>query len=690
MKADHQTYARASGTALLGLGLQAMMGIGLLVYAVIARDSAALTGSMLVLMGMVVWLVLAVLFDQHRRERLEALEAEQLNASAEEGGRGSASVFGEAAGELRVAAKRLAWMHSVLVPTLSIIWALALGGLGAWRFAIGRKLIEQDVSNEHLGWALGAGLGVALIGFLFARYVAGMAKVAAWANLRGGAAQAVAGALVGGAIVVAHLAGYLGFDLIARYLHVVLPAAMLLLAVEVLLNFLLSVYRPRVAGETPRPAMDSRVLSFVAAPDKVAESIGGALNYQFGFNVTDSWFYQLVSRWLASLLIVGVVVVWLMTSLAVVQPNEQGVILRFGRVVSQEALRPGLYLKLPWPIDVIEKVDATTVRPLQLANETPKVTKSILWTNDHGVTEYYYLLQPTERQRVSEEEGGEQVRDVELVSVEVPLYYVVEDYAKFRNLVTPESRDKLLRGIGRRELLRLLSHETVDRVLGSGRADISDRLAAAINARLAEMNDGQGAGVRVVFVGVVGAHPPKETAEMFESVVQRVRTSATDVEKAQTDAEAQLITVAGSQDRARRIAELIDRIDAMRTSMGDSPSPADQRKVADLEAQAADLIASGSGEAADLLVAARADRWETHMSERARAERNASQRVAFDASPEVYKTRRYYETLKQVMAESRVYIVVDDNEKLELRLNLEDSNLGSQLFDAPKALGEDK
>ena len=68
--------------------------------------------------------------------------------------------------------------------------------------------------------------------------------------------------------------------------------------------------------EVPRPAMDSRLLSFVAAPDRLAQSIGDALNYQFGFNVTESWFYQLVSRWLASLALVGALVVWLMAQAA--------------------------------------------------------------------------------------------------------------------------------------------------------------------------------------------------------------------------------------------------------------------------------------------------------------------------------------------------------------------------------------
>jgi regulator of protease activity HflC (stomatin/prohibitin superfamily) len=484
-------------------------------------------------------------------------------------------------------------------------------------------------------------------------------------------------------------------------MHAVFPVVMIVIGAEVVLNFLLGLYRPRTADESPRPAMDSRILSFIAAPDRLAESIGGALNYQFGFNVTDSWFYQLVSRWLAALLFVGALVVWLMTSLAVVQPNQQGIVLRFG-ALHGHTLLPGLHVKAPWPIDTLETIDATTVRSVQLANDPPKVNKSILWTNEHGVPEAFFPVQPSAVQKhtATGEDAQQVISDLALVSVEVPLYYVVSDYEKFRALATPEQRDQVMRAVGRRELFEYLATQTVDEVLGEKRQAISEEVAKRINTRLAAMNGGQGAGVTVRFVGLVGVHPPRQTAAMFESVVQNNQTRAANIQAARAYADSELIKVAGSVEKARALVTLIDEIQTKTERLQQMPQAAagaetsERRALADevkkLELKAVESISQGKGSAADLLLEVRAARWERHMQQRASAESYGARLAAYHAAPQVYKAQLYFQTLQEVMAQSRVYIVADDGQKVEMRLNLEDSAVSNTVFDAPKALGENK
>jgi len=321
MKADYQSFKRAAATSLLGLGLQLAMGLVLLIYGVVRHDQAAQNGACYVLLGIAVWLILAVVFDQHRRERIEALEADAL---AQAGARES-SVFGQQADEMRVAAKRLAWMHKVLVPVVSLMLAAALFGLGWWRFGIGKALFDNDIYRKTIadaaekgvvhdhGWLIAIGLGLAFTGFVFARYVSGMAKQPVWANLKAGAAQAVGAAVVGLALAVGSFVESLGQNVIARALPAAIPIFMMVMSGEIVLNFLLGVYRPRTPGEIPRPALDSRILGFIAAPDRLAESIGGALNYQFGFDVTGSWFYQLLSKSVTALVLMGLVVIWGLT-----------------------------------------------------------------------------------------------------------------------------------------------------------------------------------------------------------------------------------------------------------------------------------------------------------------------------------------------------------------------------------------
>ena len=71
---------------------------------------------------------------------------------------------------------------------------------------------------------------------------------------------------------------------------------MIVVAAEIVLNFVLNLYRPRIPGETPRPAFDSKLLSLFSAPDNLVRSINEAVNYQFGFDITSSWGYQLLMR----------------------------------------------------------------------------------------------------------------------------------------------------------------------------------------------------------------------------------------------------------------------------------------------------------------------------------------------------------------------------------------------------------
>ena len=97
---------------------------------------------------------------------------------------------------------------------------------------------------------------------------------------------------------------------------------MLLLAAEIALNFVLNLYRPRRPGEVPRPAFDSRILSLFAAPDSIVRSINEAVNYQFGFDITSSWGYQLLLRSGVWLLVFAVGILVALSSIVVVEPRS--------------------------------------------------------------------------------------------------------------------------------------------------------------------------------------------------------------------------------------------------------------------------------------------------------------------------------------------------------------------------------
>jgi len=685
MRADYLSYQRATTRSLIGLSLQVLMGLAVLIYAVRAHDHAALSVALYMGLGTLVWLGLAIVYDQHRRERVEAIEAESL-ASQQAG----TSVFERSGDEFRVASRRLATMYKYLLPGLSLLFGAGLMLIGFWRLNSGRPLVDPAgfATPTHRGWAISVELGVAAIGFIFARYMSGMAKQPVWQNLRAGAGQAVGAAVFCIAMVIAHFLDIYGPDAFLRSLQVVIPGAMIGLGGEVFLQFLLDLYRPRKAGESPRPAFDSRLLSFLAAPDRIAKSVSDAINYQFGYNVSSTWLYQLLARSSTMLFLGGLVVMWLLSALTVVQPHQRALVLRFGSVTRE--IGPGLHLKMPWPIDSVHipeyitrdetgklrEVSRTTtgLRLIHLATLPPAndQNKPILWTNEHATNEVFQLVQPADI-----DAAGERGNDVALIALEMPLHYRIKDVETYERLANPADRDRLLKAVAQREVVRFMATLRIDEALGTGRAALAPRLRERIEAAFAKLNPDasgkpRGAGVEIVSIATSGIHPPQKAAAAFERVVQAQQNVQGMMEVANSELSSVLTAAAGSVDQAVRIATEINKLDAMGSAAGATQTPEERRGMDAQRLNIQSMIDEAGGRAAALIAEAKADRWTKHMSERGRAARYLGQLAAYQASPTLFKASLYFDALRDSIVNSRLYIT-DPNVRVRTDLTDKDS-----------------
>jgi membrane protease subunit HflK len=72
------------------------------------------------------------------------------------------------------------------------------------------------------------------------------------------------------------------------------------------------------------------------------------------------------------------------------------------------------------------------------------------------------------------------------------------------------------------------------------------------------------------------------------------------------------------------------------------------------------LLTEARGEAAELLHAARAYRWSRAVGERADGERFAGELLAFEASPDYYRSRRFLEVLAAGLADRRKFVIAGD------------------------------
>ncbi len=703
-KGDYLAYRKASSISLVGLVLQLLLTTIVFFYSRVAGDWAAGTASTFLATGLIAWGLLLLIFDQHRRERMEAMEADQLAVS----GASAASAFDSVGDELRVAARRLAFIYKWVVPGGAVL-------IGVMNFWVGASRLnswsEMALKNESFvysprltGWMLAIGLSLAVVGFVFARFVSGMGKVDAWSNLRAGSAISVAGALIGVVMAVgAFLELSLGINTVIVWSPVIVSIGMMVFSLEIGLNLLLDVYRPRKPGETPRPAFDSRLLGLLAAPDRIAENVGEAVNYQFGIDVTSSWFYQLLSKWIVMFVGIGVGIGWLMTMLVVVEPHERGLIVTNGRISEplisfgdrgDGDIGPGLHVKLPWPFSRYEtpvvmskrgesEVRTTTgVRVLHLASNPPSpATTPILWTESHTGVERLNIVQPD---RIVEAQGEEEtpthesssVAELSLLAVEVPVHFVIRNVKLFDQFAVPGQREELLKQIGRRVVTQYLGELSIHEVLATHRTQMPLELKERIEDAFGELNSGQGAGIEILFVGVNGVHPPTKVAPSFERVIIARQNRESLVEEARKLQITVLTETAGSVELAEEINDRLIGLNEMRRELGRESV---EYIEAELEVQR--LLERAGGEAGELILAAGAKRWDRHMSERGRASLLQGQQEAYLASPALYRSNMYFEALLEAMKESRVYLTPADLGSLKVRLELQDKQTGTDVFD---------
>jgi len=400
---------------------------------------------------------------------------------------------------------------------------------------------------------------------------------------------------------------------------------------------------------------------------------------------------------LAILIIVAVL--GIAQSAYIVKQTEQAIVLQLGKPKSGP-MGPGLHFKPPWPFGKVvlpefirtetvgegrdakqhEVVDETStgVRILQLGAEPPADAKIMLWANE-DLQETLMIVQP------SQETAASRTRDfgrgLAMASVRVPVYYSIKPggvEAYLRLGIDAKTRDQMLRLAAQRELMRELASRSVDEVVGSGRNEIRESLKNRISAAFDALNPDasgkpMGAGVDVLFVGFEDARPPKEAAKAYEQVLEASQKSATVIIQAQQSRAETLAKVVGSIAGAEEIVKAIAELDAMTRT-------ADPQTLLERELAIREMIEDAGGEAGDMILAARADRWKEHMSARALAEEYRGKLAAFQAAPQIYENRMRFEAIKDAIKDLRIYIV-DESVQKRIRLDLMDKYIGSSGFD---------
>ena len=223
------------------------------------------------------------------------------------------------------------------------------------------------------------------------------------------------------------------------------------------------------------------------------------------------------------LLVVLAVIGWAATSIYRVQPDEQGVVLRFGRWI--DTTQPGLHVHLPFPIDTALLPKVTQVNQVQLGN--PGVPGD--------------PASGRERQMLTGDEN--------IVEADCAVFWKIRDAGEFLFRVNaPEAAVKISAEGALRDVI---SRTPIQAAMSDKRQQIADQTKAVLQSLL----DAEHAGIEITQVQLLRVEPPLAVIDAFNDV-QRARA---DQERSRNEAEAYandiLPRARGDAERIRQDAE---------------------------------------------------------------------------------------------------------------------------------------
>jgi len=544
---------------------------------------AAMTTVWLLAGGVALWLMVLLLFYTRQLERREAIELEEIASDS--------SIFqGDDKSQTQPMAARLVFIERWVTPIFTLLWA---GWNGTMAVVVWRTTVTDPA--DKLAYASQGTLFAILIGFLaflFSRYSTGMGAKVQWRPLRATGGYLLAGALAIGASGAAMLAAWQGYEEVDYWVAMAIAAIMMTLALELVINFVLDMFRPRMAGQESRLSFDSRLLGLMAEPDRVGHSLADAVNYQFGFEVSRTWFYRLLVKSFIPLVLLGAAVLVAISSIVIVNEGQECVVSRFGRRPDPDRTlkTPGIYFKLPWPIETTRAFDTGHLYEFQLGaghdqepdvimDGTFKGREMALWTEEHGHHEeqdFLLAVSPESRKNSGESKAAA----VSIIKLGASVQYRITDAYKFGYKYA--NAGEMIESVASREMVRYCSSATLDTpiegdakdrpeaIMTYGRQKAAERLKARIEDALKELD----IGVQIVSVAFQIVHPPAEAAESFEDVIAARLRQHQQRYRAQARAVAALSGVAGNPPSALRLALAISTSEKLAAL----PSPADKPK----------------------------------------------------------------------------------------------------------------
>ena len=595
------------------VNLVALLGISVAAFAV-ARVSNSVAGLVSVIFLGIGTLVAAVSWFQMRleeNERLEKLEFDELTRS-----KGASTLFETKDTEGFPAQSAREQFEKFFVPVFTVVLLLVelAGAYFLWRGFSKIPLTETVKQPVVPIFVFGVFF---LVLFILGRFSATISRLEDHRLLRPSGSWLLFNAFVCLIVTLGLLGVWLDFPKSDLWAAEILCGLLALVALETLIRLILEIYRPRIKGKIARPLYESRLVGLLGQPEGLITTAAQALDYQFGFKVSDTWFYQFFEKYLPWIILLQLAVLFLSTTMVFIDPGEQAVLEHFGKPTST-ILGPGGHLKFPWPIDKVYRYRTEEIQSFTVGAQPDPMAvnqNTILWTIPHAKEENFIVANRDQNLLSTNDVAANATPAVSLLTVSIPVQFQITNLLDW--VYQNENATNVLESVATREVVRYLAGADLNEIMSRGRAtaadELRDRMQVEANKRRL--------GAKIIFVGLQDIHPPTKVAGDYEKVVGAGQTKLADILAAQAD---------------------------------------------DIKTNALATAA-----ATNIIDVAEGNRTRTEINAYAKAALFTNQIPAFAAAPSIYLQRTYLQAFGKATANARKYILLTTNTHDVLQFDLQ-------------------
>ena len=193
------------------------------------------------------------------------------------------------------------------------------------------------------------------------------------------------------------------------------------------------------------------------------------------------------------ILLIAAILVFIFTGLYTVDPEEVGVIQRFGKYL--KTTEPGLHFKIPFGVDMLTKVPVRKVMKEEFGFRTLKAGVKTQYSRRDYSIESLMLT------------GDLNIADVEWI-----VQYRIKDPVKF--LFKIRNVEETIRDVSEAVMREVVGDRSVDEVIVLSRKEIADEVNLLLQKQLNRYN----AGIEIVTINLQNVNPPDKVKPAFNEV----------------------------------------------------------------------------------------------------------------------------------------------------------------------------